>query len=258
MNIQYISDLHLEFYDGEIDPEQFVTPVAPYLVLAGDIGIPERKNYSAFLRWCSDHWKHVFVVAGNHEYYSKTVDMPTKLQRMREICGALPTVSFLDCDTVLLPEHNLRILGCTLWSFIPDNVKEKAVQYMNDTNHMYKSPTEHFTPWDMTEAFAKQRVWLSSEIDKCAAAKERCLVVTHYLPLYSLIAEQYKGHLLNACFASDCEDLLRPPVCGWICGHTHTGMAVTIQGIPCCINPYGYPREDVETRCKTATLHLEN
>jgi hypothetical protein len=71
MMIQYVSDIHLEFHDkmntGSLQPLLFVKPVAPYLVLAGDIGVPDLKGYSVFLQWCSENWNAVFLVAGNHE-----------------------------------------------------------------------------------------------------------------------------------------------------------------------------------------------
>ena len=144
MSIQYISDIHLEFHDkqnkGAIHPEMFVTPVAPYLVLAGDIGIPDLKSYSVFLKWCSQKWKRVFLVAGNHEYYNIRVavksDIPTRKKLIQTICEGLPNVHFLDCTSVYVPELKLRILGCTLWSDIPDCIKDKAILYMNDTKQI--------------------------------------------------------------------------------------------------------------------------
>ncbi len=261
MEIQYSSDLHLEFYDDKSLPyEQFLTPVAPYLVLAGDIGIPDLKGYGLFLEWCSSRWTKIFVVAGNHEYYtSKTpvkLDLEAKEAKIRSLCESLPNVQFLQCDSVLLPEYGIRVLGCTLWSSVPDSVKEKAMMYMNDSRQILVSGTQRFTPWDMTSLHERHRLWLDEEIQKCEQNKERCLVVTHYLPSDSLIAEKYQGHPLNSCFASDCEDLMRPPVVGWICGHSHTGVQRTIQGVMCVMNPYGYPGEDVETRSKTAVLRL--
>jgi len=264
MEIQYISDLHLEFHDtnntGAIRPEMFVTPVAPYLVLAGDIGIPTLRSYGAFLHWCSQNWKQVYLVAGNHEFYNvrcpvKT-DMGSKKEVLRSLCQGLPNVHFLDCETRLIPETNVRVLGCTLWSEIPDCVRDKAMTYMNDARQILHLKDVPFTPSLMSGVHANQKQWLNQEIHKCELTNEKCLVVTHYLPSYSLIAEKYQGHFLNACFASDCEELMRPPVVGWICGHSHTGVQTTIHGVPCAMNPYGYPGEDVETRSKTAVLRL--
>lgn len=261
MDIQYISDLHLEFYDEKPLPyESFLTPVAPYLVLAGDIGIPDLKGYGLFLEWCSSRWEKIFVVAGNHEYYtSKTplkLDLETKEAKIRSICESYPNIYFLQCDSVLIPEHKVRILGCTLWSSVPDSVKEMAMLYMNDSRQILLSGSQRFTPWSMTDLHERHRLWLEEAIQNCEQKNERCLVITHYLPSYSLIAEKYEGHPLNSCFASDCEDLMRPPVVGWFCGHSHTGVQKTIRGSVCVLNPYGYPGEDVETRSKTAVLRL--
>lgn len=262
MDIQYISDIHLEFHDkhnkGALQPDMFVKPVAPYLVLAGDIGIPDLEAYKTFVSWCSQNWKQVFLIAGNHEYYNircpvKT-DMASKRGLIQQICQQFPNVHFLDCSSVYLPELNLRIVGCTLWSDIPDSLHEKVITYMNDSRQILQEKDMPFTPWAISEQHSKEKLWLNQEIDKCRIANERCLVVTHYLPSFQLIHEKYKGHFLNACFASDCDDLFRTPVVGWICGHTHTGIKTAIRGIPCCINPHGYPSEVVETRDRTAVI----
>jgi len=264
MDIQYISDIHLEFHDkhnkGALQPDMFVKPVAPYLVLAGDIGIPELKAYETFLHWCSQHWKQVFLIAGNHEFYNVRCpvksDIATKKTQLKKLCEAYSNVHFLDCSSVYLPEHNLRILGCTLWSEIPECLSEKVITYMNDARQIQVQKDVPFTPWAMTEQHQKEKQWLNQEIHKCELTNERCLVITHYLPSFSLIHETYQGHFLNACFASDCDDLFRPPVVAWIAGHTHTGMKKFIHGIPCVVNPYGYPTEQVETRDREATLQI--
>jgi hypothetical protein len=264
MLLQYVSDIHLEFHDkhnkGSLQCDMFVKPVAPYLALVGDIGIPDLMSYKVFLHWCSQNWKQVFLIAGNHEYYNvrcpiKT-DMATKKEQIKQICEGLPNIHFLDCNSVYLPEENLRILGCTLWSDIPDSIKEKALLMMNDSRQINYQNDTPLTPWSFSELHAKEKQWLSHEIDTCEQTKERCLVLTHYLPSYSLIAEKYQGHFLNACFASDSDDLLRPPVVGWICGHTHTGMKLRLNGVPVVLNPFGYPHEVVETRNREAVLEL--
>jgi hypothetical protein len=264
MIIQYVSDIHLEFHDkhnkGVLQPDMFVKPVAPYLALVGDIGIPELKAYETFLHWCSQHWKHVFLVAGNHEFYNvrcpvKT-DMATKKDQIKKICSHLPNVHFLDCSSYYLEDENVRVLGCTLWSDIPDCIKEKVITYMNDARQIQKVKDVPFTPSAFSEVHKQEKQWLNQEIHQCELTNEKCLVLTHYLPSFSLIHEKYQGHFLNACFASDCDDLFRPPVVAWIAGHTHTGMKKFIHGIPCVVNPYGYPTEQVETRDRTAVLQI--
>lgn len=72
---QVISDIHLEYYNSF--PR--IIPTSNYLCLAGDIGTISNKydkKIEKFLSYCSIHWKKVFYVLGNHEFYqnSKFID----------------------------------------------------------------------------------------------------------------------------------------------------------------------------------------
>lgn len=264
MKFQYISDIHLEFYDtnntGSFFPNSYLHPIAPYLVLAGDIGIPELKSYRIFLEWCSSRWKHIFLVAGNHEYYtyrcSTKSDMKTKQALIQEICSEFSNIHFLNCDSFYLQEEGIRILGCTLWSDIPEAKLGKAIAYMNDTRFIVEKDNIFITPQRVSELHKEEKTWLENQILQCQQNKEECLVITHHLPSFSLIHEKYKAHPLNVCFASECESLIHSPVKGWICGHSHTAMEITIHDVPCRLNPYGYPGEIVETRNKMSVLEI--
>lgn len=260
MNLQYVSDIHLEFHDkknvGALQPDMFVKPGAtPYLALCGDIGIPELAAYRTFLQWCSTKWRHVFLVAGNHEYYNYRLDEPTTMEQkktlIREICGALPNVHFLDQGVYTLAEENIEVLGCTLWSHIPPETRTTAITYMNDFRQIAGMTAGRFN-----ELHESDRTWLLAQLRRCEEESKKAVVLTHYLPSPQLIADKYKGHPLNCCFASDSEDLIQWPAAVWICGHSHTGVYKTINGVVCCMNPHGYPAERVDTRNREAILTL--
>jgi hypothetical protein len=265
ISIQYVSDIHLEHHDkkneGYLIPSMFVKPTAPYLALCGDIGNPELEAYTAFLSWCSKSWNHIFLIAGNHEFYKyrsgTPSDIPTRTQTIREIVSRYSNITFLDCDSFFFPEHNLRILGCTLWSDTSVGDESLIMKYMNDTRNIFIKGTDPFLPSLMTEMHFKQKAWLLQEIEDAGTRKESVLVLTHYLPSYKLIAEKYADNPMNMCFASNCEDLMRVPVKAWICGHSHTGVMLRINDVECRMNPYGYPGEKVETRNATAVLTLD-
>lgn len=264
--IQYISDTHLEHHDrrneGYLVPSMFVKPSAPYLALCGDIGNPDLLAYEAFLRWCSMSYKLVFLVAGNHEFYNyrspQPSDIPTRTQRLKEICARYKNIVYLDCTSHSLEQYNLRILGCTLWSDTSEGDEAKIITYMNDARNIHAEGTEPLVPHRMTALHKQHKEWLSKEIQAAKKAGESVLVLTHYLPSFQLIHEKYQGHPLNLCFASNCEDLLVDPVKAWICGHSHTGVKKEINGVLCVMNPYGYPGEKVETRNSQAVLTLKN
>jgi hypothetical protein len=162
-------------------------------------------------------------------------------------------VIFLDRQSVVVADHGVRILGCTLWSAVPEDLQMKALLGMNDARQILETGEIPLTPRAMTELHRQEKEWLRHEIE---SSSEPCVVLTHYMPSFSLIHEKYAGMALNVCFASDSEDLFQPPVVAWICGHTHTGAQTEIRGIPCVLNPHGYPTEDVETRNRTAVIKV--
>ncbi len=262
--IQYVSDIHLEFHDkyneGQITPSMFLKPSAPYLALCGDIGIPELRAYETFLAWCSQEYEKVFIVAGNHEYYTYRCpiknDMPTKQKRIREIVSQYPNIYFLDCNSYYEENYNLRILGCTLWSDVSLADERQIIKYMNDYRNIFIEGINSLLPRKMTEFHVEQKSWLHQEIEKAAEKNENLLILTHYLPSFKLIAAKYEDNPLNMCFATDCEDLMKAPVKGWICGHSHTGVTKEIRGVQLCMNPYGYTGERVETRDRAKVLEL--
>ena len=262
MKIQYVSDIHLEFHDkhnvGSINPTQFVkTGEAEYLALCGDIGIPELAAYEVFLKWCSGFWKAVFVIAGNHEYYNVRCPvkhtMKFKKEFIENICRQLPNVHFLDCSSVFLAEENMRVLGCTLWSQIDESIQDKAMLNMSDTRQILLDEDHKAYPEELCEIHRRERKWLADAIESCRTSGERCIVLTHYLPSYQLIDPKYWGFELNSCFASDLDHLIQTPVCAWLCGHSHTAVFKLINGVPCSLNPYGYPNE-ADTKCNRACI----
>lgn len=264
VSIQYLSDIHLEHHDkrneGYLIPSMFIKPSAPYLALCGDIGNPDLMAYGAFLAWCSRSFELVFLVAGNHEYYNyrspQESDISRKKETIRNLISKYKNILFLDCSSHYLAKHNLRILGCTLWSDTSLEKDSTIMRYMNDTRNILAEGDEHLVPKRMTSLHFEEKAWLNSQIDLAKGRGEDVLVLTHYLPSFKLIHEKYKDNPLNVCFASDCEDLLREPVKGWICGHSHTGVQMELNGVKCLMNPYGYPGERVETRTSTAILCL--
>lgn len=68
VDFQYISDIHLEI-SGKI-PD--IPKSSNNLCLLGDIGAPESDIYKKFIKECSEKFTNVFVIYGNHEYYSET------------------------------------------------------------------------------------------------------------------------------------------------------------------------------------------
>lgn len=261
MRVQYASDLHLEFgwFKSGGSISHVLRPVAPVLVLAGDIGNPQKAQYTDFLRTCATQWEHIIVVAGNHEFYNKRTatewekgwGTPDSVADRLEMCRAASVaagdnVHFLDRGSVDI--GGVRFLGCTLWSDTT-GAEELIERRMADCRVICpdKSVLKAATAEDLKTWHVRDRDWLVAELDACRAEGRGAVVVTHHLPSFDLVASRWAGNPLNAGFASALDDLIEEPVRTWICGHTHTAGIVhkgAGRRIPCVLNPRGYPDEE--------------
>ena len=73
LKLRIFSDIHLEFGDYNVRPQP--SDHETVLVLAGDIGIVHKASqlegrYGPFLERCSQQFRHVVLVMGNHEHTS--------------------------------------------------------------------------------------------------------------------------------------------------------------------------------------------
>lgn len=254
VRIQYASDLHLEFYKSPPSFQKLLKPVAPLLALAGDIGSPQFPHYTEFLRYCSEHWESVFVVAGNHEFYRRTYQH--NLQLCGEVASQFPNVHFLHRGRVELPQYGVTVLGATLWSDVGTPYRQEvAKDVLSDYRYIAVEKEEigeerqvrPLEPSDTDRWHHEDAAWLHREIQENASIGRPVIVITHHLPTYQLISARYQQSPINFCFASDCRHLLRDPVRAWICGHTHTAMNYTAETrrghILLGVNPRGYPNE---------------
>jgi len=256
MLIQYASDLHLEMRQSW---SKILKPVAPILVLAGDIGDPTSQDYRSFLDWCGSQWKATFIVAGNHEFYNSSscykwkhlVHVDTHAERLaecRRVADMVVTrnVHFLQQRRVDL--DGVAFLGATLWTDLSAPADaDIAVRNMNDYQKIATATAtatpEAITPIDTTDWHRADYRWLDHEIKTCEESGTPAVVITHHLPSYSLIASRWTDHPINSAFASRSDALIRSPVKAWIAGHTHAGTVQNRNNIALLINPLGYPGE---------------
>ena len=73
MRIQYCSDLHMEFQENMRFMNSLpLEPVGDVLVIAGDVGylVDTTIPHIRFWKWASENYRHVLMIAGNHEYYN--------------------------------------------------------------------------------------------------------------------------------------------------------------------------------------------
>jgi predicted phosphodiesterase len=264
--IQYVSDLHLEFYEKAVFP-QLVTPNARYLALAGDIGQPGSRVFHSFLSYVSGNWDRVFYVPGNHEYYSKQPapkwkhHLPTPFhERHRDLCeivSAYKNIHFLDdkSPSYFCEEENVAVVGSTMWTHVPDEHLVDAKLEMNDYNYIpvqcgsgddgSDTGIRALHPDDTNQLHASHRRVLGEQLEHWKRRGADVCMITHHMPSFSLISPRYHKHHLNCCFAASCEDLMQTHVKAWIYGHTHNAAVTAIGRTITACNARGYPNESV-------------
>jgi Icc-related predicted phosphoesterase len=68
---------------------------------------------------------------------------------------------------------------------------------------------------------------------------ENTVVVTHHAPHAQSIPEEFQGHPLSPCYASDL-DALMGKAGTWIHGHIHESLDYQVRGTRIVTNPRGY------------------
>lgn len=233
---QYISDLHLEFYDEKINKilNKFdIIAKADYLILAGDIGNPFRPSYRIFLENVATKFKKVFVITGNHEYYGNEIQKTDN--ECRFICLEIKNVIFLQ-DEMFSISEDLKIIGTTLWSNIPNENKREISECISDYRLINNFTTEK------CNLLHRDAKILIEKYIKDSKEDTKFIIITHHMPSMSLISSKYKNYSnINYSFASDLEEITNnKKIIAWVYGHTHEPYQ---KGIYYC-NPIGYPGEN--------------
>ena len=251
MKIHFVSDVHLEF--GDMNVEEM--PNADILILAGDIAeivriLQDKKKidssfigfydeeftrcYSFFLR-VSEKYEHVLYVLGNHESYHYS------LNQSKETLGRiLPTnVKILDSSFVDFPDF--RIVGGTLWT---DMDKENPIAMVNAQTRMsdYKRIEYHgktLTPFHTVNLHHEAIKAFREAIE---GTDKPCIVVSHHSPSYASTPSQFLGDALNHAYSSELSDFIldHDGIKFWIHGHLHDPVDYMIGNCRVMSNPRGY------------------
>lgn len=254
IKVQLISDVHLEFQGTHN-----ISQSAPYLVLAGDIGVVKENAYKEFLFSMAEKYEKVFVLAGNHEFYGSTVEKT--MLTMKNICNEHPNLFFLNRTRYMLAEK-VRLIGTVLWSDIPEEYRSDIQWNIND---YFKITSTHITAFDYTDIkdvgflpviisrkitptdtttwFEQDVKWIQEEIEDARAKGEQLIIATHHAPVMDCGNSdgEYEVRSMAHAFCSSLSHLFGDPVTHWLFGHTHWFYDITISGTRVVNNPEGYP-----------------
>ena len=239
MKINILSDLHLGFESMDRPQND-----ADVVILAGDVARPREAA-----AWALGFDKPVVYVLGNHEFYGSSIDGATDEAR-RLLAGT--HVHLLDNSAVVI--GGVRFLGTTLWTDFrlfgegsEQNVAiEEAKRLLRDFSRIrtHEASTAVFTPQDSAALFSHHAGWLDRKLDE--AHDGPTVVITHHAPSRQSIHPRFGDSLLNACFVSDAERLLRAARARlWVHGHTHDSFDYRVDETRVVCNPRGYAKGGV-------------
>jgi predicted MPP superfamily phosphohydrolase len=292
VKIQFVSDIHLETHHNTSKSifEKILRPSAPYLALCGDIGYPGAQLYEPFLEYCSKHFEHVFYIAGNHEFYNDTKAIKylktkqfieksvsedelrrisakfpretpeDRVKTIRELCQKYPNIHFLDKETFKIPDTDIIIVGCTLWSKLGMN--PFMLPQFNDFQRICEDKNTLLRPRTYDDWNEEHVEFLGSTLTKIQNESPdlKVVVLTHHCPTYDIIIEKYSvddPDNMNSFFAN--KDLISPfgkNVKAWICGHTHGCKVIDVNGTKVATNTFGYEWETIDGFKNDAILEI--
>jgi predicted phosphodiesterase len=262
VNIQIISDLHLEFRGHNF--KKLIKPSAPILCLLGDIcscGTNDDWNvYTSFIKYISPQFKHIIHIPGNHEYYSynKVINANNTIcsidKKIRKFSKTIPNMYFLNNNTIsiTLDKKKYVFIGTTLWSGVEPNAKKYVEDTMNDYESIYYtnekpkteleknkwSPVRKFNINDMSKLHIKSVKYINSELTKTNPS-DNVIILTHHKiyrsrPLSNFISHAYETDLFPKIIKP------QPNLKLLAYGHTHVKDDILISNTRVVSNPKGY------------------
>lgn len=240
---QVISDLHLEVNQQY---HSFEIPVcSKYLILAGDIGrLVDYEDYLGFLQRQTQKFQRVFLVLGNHEFYGLSFDSALRKARKLEQEPSLNgRLVWLHQSRFDVPNSRITILGCVLWSHIP----EKSQNIVRLKTKDFKN-IQNWTTGQHNTAHGSDVAWLRREVDAIHYENQQnplearsILVLTHHAPsLTGTSNPKYEDSPWSSAFATDLLSQDWNGVKTWVFGHTHYSVEFHRNGIFVLSNQWGY------------------
>lgn len=232
MNIQILSDLHLEF--GIPD---FNFSGADLVVFAGDIHTGIKG-----IQWIKEQIKNkpVIYILGNHEYYHGAY--PKTLYKIREAAQD-SNIHVLENKRIQIDGINFH--GATLWtdfSIFGDPLYYGPVcqAKMNDYRRIRINPAySKLRSIDTFRIHQKSMAWLEHSLTETAG--EQNVVISHHAPSLRSVPEELKKDDITSAYASNLEAFIKknqPKI--WIHGHLHQPVDYSIEDTRIICNPHGY------------------
>eukprot|EP01105_Mastigella_eilhardi_P008379 TRINITY_DN2035_c0_g1_i2.p1 TRINITY_DN2035_c0_g1~~TRINITY_DN2035_c0_g1_i2.p1 ORF type:complete len:313 (+),score=40.63 TRINITY_DN2035_c0_g1_i2:121-939(+) len=178
--------------------------LAANLALCGDIGNPFTAAYEEFVAVQAARFLHVFIVAGNHEFYES--EYGAARERVRQVCARHANVAFLDgIQSAICDGGTVRVIGCTLWA-------HDSVASFNDYR-VVAYGKRRLTMRDTAQLHTQEVAYIESELLQAKACGQQVVCLSHHVPYFN--CPSVGTDLLPLIQGADSTLRL------WCFGHTH-------------------------------------
>lgn len=199
--------------------DQFHKPTAPNLAIIGNLGDPKSPQCSHFYNWLAKQYDQIIVVLNMSDYVidskiGKTQDdnLYNTHFSIDDIISRYSNIKVLHRErpSLYIKEHNLRIVGTTLWSHIPEHLLSTLQTTLPHFPKINRS-SKYFNR--LHETHLK---WIKSEVEIASILNQRVIVVSDQAPLLTNVRSAHdKAHIYRYAFGTDLEDMIQKPIIGW-------------------------------------------
>ena len=281
MKIAITSDVHLEFGDLDLHNDEN----ADVLILGGDIFVADDcknfglvdeqimaatpsmlargERYRNFLKRCSERFKFVILIMGNHEHYHG--DYAQTANIIHTLVGEFSNIHFLDKEWRII--NGVLFFGGTLWTDMngedPETLRQiaymmndyRGVKNSNNTvsyrvpsldennpdGFTFKERPANFTPED---SVVDHKAFLTKLDEVLALHSDLPVVVCgHHSPSKASTHPRYKNEvLMNGAYSTNLDNFIldRRQIKLWTHGHTHEDFDYMVGTTRIVCNPRGY------------------
>lgn len=231
MLFQIYSDLHIT--KNKYLPKLY--KYSDYLILNGDIGKLNDKNYQKFIKYISKTWKKIFYIPGNHEFYEKD-DIYELINKYELFFSKFKNIIFMYNKTYEL--KNYYFIGTTLWS---NPTKNFFKNHYNERLSIKKNnKIEVLQRNDYIKLYKECLTFLNS-----IKTNKKVILITHFpLIQYNTINRHYSPNKDVDSYSANVIDFTKLPFyknlkCV-ISGHTHNSYDFIYKNVRFFSNQYGY------------------
>ena len=141
-------------------------------------------------------------------------------------------------NTVIPLEAGTELIASTLWAHIPPTeecLTERCVSdFKRIRNGKYRLSARRFN-----EEHSKCRSFIERSVRESNA--KNLVVLTHHVPSFLLMADEFKGSPINGAFTVELGNFIADSrINYWIYGHSHRNINKVIGNTQCMSNQLGY------------------